>query len=95
MLTEGNPGLPFGGAKGSGFGKVKGAEGLLGMVRVKAVLYDKQSRKIEANWYPYTRRKYQLFDGFIQALFGGGRSKWLQFAKFGLQLEEHAKKKRG
>ena len=95
MLTEGNPALPFGGTKQSGFGRVKGAEGLLGMTQSKAILVDTQSAKIEANWYPYTRAKYQLFSQFIEALFGKGLQKWIKFAVSGIKLESESQKPRG
>jgi len=91
MVTEGNPALPFGGARHSGFGRVKGAEGLLGFTRSKAVMIDKQSGTIEANWYPYTRKKYGLFGRLIEGLFGGGL---LKFALAGLKLESAAQKPR-
>src|SRR3546814_8733110 len=48
-MSEGNPGLPFGGAKKSGFGKLRGPEGLLGFTRSKAILIDAHGSKIEAN----------------------------------------------
>ncbi|MCL1127216.1 aldehyde dehydrogenase family protein [Shewanella surugensis] len=95
MLTEGNPNLPFGGTKQSGFGRVKGSEGLLGMTYSKAILIDKQSKNIEANWYPYTRQKYQLFDKLMMAMYGTGLKRWLDFAKVGLKLESFSQKKRG
>lgn len=92
MVTEGNPGLPFGGTGESGFGRVKGAEGLLGFTRSKAVMIDKQSDTIEANWYPYTRKKYALFGRLIDNLFSG---RLLRFALAGLKLESHSQKPRG
>ncbi|WP_299011347.1 aldehyde dehydrogenase family protein [uncultured Shewanella sp.] len=95
MLTEGNPNLPFGGTKQSGFGRVKGAEGLLGMTYSKAFIVDKQSKNIEANWYPYTRQKYQLFDKLMEAMYSSGLKRWLDFAKVGLKLESFSQKKRG
>ncbi len=55
MLTEGNHALPFGGVKSSGFGRYKGEFGLYSFSNIKSVLIDKNSSKIEANWYPYTR----------------------------------------
>lgn len=91
MVTEGNPALPFGGTGQSGFGRVKGAEGLLGFTRSKAVMIDKQSGTIEANWYPYTREKYGLFGRLIQGLFSG---KLLKFALAGLKLESASQKPR-
>ncbi|MDX5298797.1 MAG: aldehyde dehydrogenase family protein, partial [Gammaproteobacteria bacterium] len=96
MLTEGNPELPFGGAGGaSGTGRVKGIEGLRGMTRSKAVLIDRQSAKIEANWYPYTRTKYVLFDRLVQAVFGRGWKRWIEFARAGMALEKVASRPRG
>ncbi|WP_111656575.1 aldehyde dehydrogenase family protein [Isoalcanivorax indicus] len=94
MLTEGNPALPFGGVGESGSGRVKGAEGLLGMTRSKAVLIDKQSGKLEANWYPYTRTKYRLFGDLVNGLFGRGPGALLRFARAGLKLESVAQKPR-
>ncbi|MEY1661969.1 aldehyde dehydrogenase family protein [Isoalcanivorax beigongshangi] len=90
MLTEGNPALPFGGVGESGYGRAKGVEGLRGMVRSKAVLIDKQSSKIEANWFPYTQEKFALFGGLIDGLFGRGLGRWVTFAKAGLKLEKQA-----
>lgn len=94
MLTEGNPALPFGGAKASGYGRQKGAEGLLGYTRSKSLLIDADSAKIEANWYPYTARKYALFTQMIDALFTKSPWRLIKFAIAGLSLESEAKKKR-
>src|SRR3546814_8363110 len=68
-MSEGNPGLPFGGAKKSGFGKLRGPEGLLGFTRSKAILIDAHGSKIEANWYPYTREKLRRFNRFVDILY--------------------------
>ena len=98
MLTEGNPALPFGGTKASGYGRQKGAEGLLGYTQSKSILIDSNSSKIEPNWYPYTRAKYQLFDQLIQALFRHDRwNKPLQLlraALIGMKLEGLSSKDR-
>lgn len=94
MLTEGNPALPFGGCKASGYGRQKGEEGLLGYTRSKSLLIDADSSKIEANWYPYTARKYALFTKMIDALFGKSPMRLIKFALAGLSLESEAKKKR-
>lgn len=93
MLTEGNPALPFGGVGESGAGRVKGVEGLRAMARSKAILIDKQSGKIEANWFPYTREKYGLFDQLISAMLGGLKS-FINFATTGTKLESKAQEPR-
>ncbi|MBA54678.1 MAG: aldehyde dehydrogenase [Pseudomonadales bacterium] len=98
MLTEGNPALPFGGTKASGYGRQKGAEGLLGYMQSKSILIDSDSNKIEPNWYPYTRAKYQLFDQLILALFS--HQTWskplnlLKAALIGMKLENLSGKDR-
>ncbi|MGK5084724.1 aldehyde dehydrogenase family protein [Bdellovibrionota bacterium FG-1] len=87
MLTEGNHALPFGGVKSSGFGRYKGEFGLYSFSNIKSVLIDKNSAKIEANWFPYTRKKYELFAGMTLGLFSGGVAGLLRFAKSGMGLE--------
>nr|WP_256124499.1 aldehyde dehydrogenase family protein [Pseudomonas yamanorum] len=93
-MSEGNPGLPFGGAKKSGFGKLRGPEGLLGFTRSKAVLIDKAKHKIEANWYPYTQEKYQRFERFIDALYLPRKLRLLAIAWHGFRLESFSQKQR-
>lgn len=94
MLTEGNPALPFGGVKKSGYGRTKGVEGLLKFTRSLSLLIDKQNSKIEANWFPYTRKKYALFAKLIKARFGS-RFVWpLKTALAGSELEREAQKGR-
>lgn len=96
MLTEGQPFLPFGGRKQSGFGRVHGAEGLLGWTASKAIIVDKQSKKIEANWYPYTHKKYQLFAELTKSSIIQNPIKRLwQIISKGPALESHAQKPRG
>jgi acyl-CoA reductase-like NAD-dependent aldehyde dehydrogenase len=94
MLTEGNPALPFGGTKSSGYGRQKGAEGLLGYTQSKSLLIDTNSAKIEPNWYPYTRLKYRLFDELIDTLFSHNPFKLLKAALIGLKLEKTASRER-
>ncbi|MDO5686041.1 MAG: aldehyde dehydrogenase family protein [Neisseria sp.] len=97
MVTEGNPNLTFGGTKDSGYGRQKGEEGLLGYTRSKAVMYDSNSSKIEANWYPYTQKKYDLFIRLIDVLFtpAGLPVKLARLIGIGTKLESEAKKPRG
>jgi aldehyde dehydrogenase (NAD+) len=90
MATEANPALPFGGTKQSGFGRYKGEHGLHAFCNVKSVLVDKDSKKIEANWYPYTREKYRLFTELTLALFGGGLRNFVKFALTGMKLEKYS-----
>ena len=91
MATEANPSLPFGGVKHSGFGRYKGEHGLHAFCNVKSVLVDKDSKKIEANWYPYTKQKYQLFTDLTVNLFGAhGLRRLVTFALSGLKLERYS-----
>lgn len=92
MATEANPALPFGGTKHSGFGRYKGDLGLHAFCNVKSVLVDKNSAKIEANWYPYTREKYALFTNMMVSLFSPGLRNFIRFALAGMKLESYSKK---
>ncbi len=95
MLTEGNAGLPFGGVKLSGYGRMKGAEGLLGMTRSKAVLIDPAKGKPEPNWYPYSRKKLSLMSRLIRAVTRpSGPGKLFTLARIGLALDILVRRKR-
>lgn len=94
MATEANPALPFGGLKDSGFGRYKGEMGLHAFCNVKSVLVDKDGDKIEANWFPYTRRKYELFTDMTVNHFSSGPLAFARFLRSALGLESYANKHR-
>ena len=87
MLTEGNAGLPFGGVRRSGFGRMKGAEGLRGMVRSKAVMSDPTKGKPEPNWYPYSAEKLALTGELLDLLGQRGPGRWLKLARVALRID--------
>jgi aldehyde dehydrogenase (NAD+) len=90
MATEANPALPFGGVKNSGFGRYKGEHGLHAFCNVKSVLIDKDSGKVEANWYPYTAEKYRLFSELTVHLFSDGLRAFVGFVRAGLALDKYS-----
>jgi hypothetical protein len=92
MLTEGNAALPFGGVKYSGYGRMKGIEGLRGMTRSKAVMIDPTRGKPEPNWYPYSQHKLALTQQLLAALAGHGPLRYLALARVGLQIDRLVRK---
>jgi len=93
MLTEGNHALPFGGVGKSGFGRYKGEFGFYAFANIKAILIDKDSAKMEANWFPYTVKKYKIFSDLTSALYAPGKIMGLvKGAYHGLRLETYVKK---
>ena len=87
MLTEGNAALPFGGVKYSGFGRMKGVEGLRGMTRSKAVMVDGTRGKAEPNWYPYSARKLGLMQQLLAILGQRSPVRYLRLARVGLAID--------
>ncbi len=86
MLTEGNPALPFGGIKDSGFGRYKGDAGIYTFCNSKSILIDVQGSKIEPHWYPFTPEKYELLSNLMVALFSKSKN-WIKFATTGLKID--------
>jgi acyl-CoA reductase-like NAD-dependent aldehyde dehydrogenase len=86
MLTEGNPALPFGGIKNSGFGRYKGDFGLHTFSNVKSVISGPSNKVIEPHWYPFTKSKFDTFPELMRAFFTRPR-KWIKFAFVGLKLD--------
>src|SRR5699024_6168048 len=81
----------------SGMGRHKGAEGLRGWCNPKSVIVDKdgsQGAALEANWYPYTEKKYEKFSKMLQAYFAEQPApvKLAKFGVLGTALESYAQK---
>lgn len=93
MLTEGNAALPFGGVKGSGFGRYKGEWGLHTFSNIKAIMLGPNDAAIEPHWYPQSEAKYQLFKRLEAALFRRPRN-WLGFLSAGLALTSQGNKEK-
>ena len=86
MLTEGNPALPFGGIKNSGFGRYKGDMGLHTFCNIKSIISGPNNKVIEPHWYPFTKPKSDIFPEMMKAFFTRPR-KWIKFAMVGLKLD--------
>lgn len=93
-MVEGNPWLSFGGRKQTGTGRARGVEGLMAFTRSKHILIDPNADKIEGNWYPYTVKKYTLFQKFTEALFSRSPLRIFKILTSGLPLESHSQKPR-
>ncbi|MEM9400057.1 MAG: aldehyde dehydrogenase family protein [Verrucomicrobiota bacterium] len=64
----GNPYMPFGGLKNSGFGRYHGPEGLRTFSRVKSVMVKKGMSVKERNWFPYSSKLYKMVKMILRML---------------------------
>jgi len=70
VVSVGNPKLPFGGVKNSGFGRYHGPEGLLTFTNQKAIMVDRGYLRTEPFWFPY-KNKYGGMRDLFHGLLGG------------------------
>lgn len=59
LKNIGNPHMPFGGIKQSGFGRYHGPEGLRAFTYEKSVMVNRGTASRELNWFPYSRAVYE------------------------------------
>jgi acyl-CoA reductase-like NAD-dependent aldehyde dehydrogenase len=80
----GNPTLPFGGVRGSGFGRYHGEDGLLSFVNKRAISASPAWWPAEPFWFPY-RGKYgaarELFDRLADGNIAGATNALLKMAR--------------
>lgn len=64
VTSVGNPALPFGGVKSSGFGRYHGPEGLLAFQHTKAIMVDPGKAPAEPFWFPYEGKYADALEAF-------------------------------
>ena len=94
LSTQAHSGMPFGGTKESGIGRFKGEYGLHSFSNIKSIMVEPQSNKLEVNWFPYTKEKYDGMSALIAAAFTPHPLKLVRTALAGMKLEGLVKKQR-
>lgn len=61
--------LPFGGVRGSGYGRLNGREGLRAMTNVKSVLYDRMPNTMPAKLYPVGPFDYAMVREVVKTVY--------------------------
>lgn len=82
------PSLPMGGVGKSGFGRSRGASGLLEMSRSRSILEDRMGLGRELWWYPYSKLSLRLHRALIQWRGGRGVGGLVQAGRTFLGREE-------
>ncbi len=77
VLSVGNPALPFGGVKSSGFGRYHGHEGLYTFMNQKAIMAAGGRMNVEPFWFPYGP-KYPTMLKTFKSLLGGNMIKTMK-----------------
>ncbi|HZU97645.1 MAG TPA: aldehyde dehydrogenase family protein, partial [Planctomycetota bacterium] len=72
LIPSGAGESSWGGTKASGWGRTRGAEGLLAMTRAKQISFDRGLLGRSPLWFPYDEKKYRAFSEIAPALFGLG-----------------------
>ena len=70
VQSVGNPALPFGGVKQSGFGRYHGHEGLYSFMNQKAIMASPDLLDVEPVWFPYAAKYPTVLDTFQKLLDG-------------------------
>lgn len=72
LRNIGNPSTPFGGERGSGFGRYRGPEGLRWMSRTCTIMTSPALLPREPNWFPHGPGTYDAIRVLVSTLYGGG-----------------------